>query len=401
MLAVVGFLALFIGILISVMLHEGGHFLTARHYGMKATQFFVGFGPTLWSRHKGETEYGVKALPVGGFVKIVGMTPLEELEPGDEDRAFFKQPARKRAVVLAAGSFVHFCLAILLVYGVVLFNGTPDDDAPVIGDVSTCVPVTLDATCDDAGAQPAPAARVIKAGDRVLAVNGVTTSTWREVVVAVRAAPRRPVTLTIHRDGETSRVTLTPVAVEREPIDGGTGTQTVGAIGVAQGLAMKHYGPIASVPQSADVMGTMLKGTYETLAHKLGTVTKLFSDDRDKGGLVGVVGAGRVSGEILSAQGEPLSLRIANIVFMLAGLNLFVGIFNLLPLLPLDGGHIAILGYEQARDRLRRMRGYRGPLQRVDLAKLMPITYAVVILFAGLTLMLLGADIVNPIRLTQ
>ena len=401
MLATVGFLALFIGVLVSVMLHEGGHFLTARRFGMKATHFFVGFGPTLWSRHRGETEYGVKALPVGGFVKIVGMTPLEELEPGDEDRAFFKQPAPRRAVVLAAGSFVHFVLAIVLVYGVVLFNGLPDDSAPVVGDVSTCVPATLDATCTDAGAQPAPAAGLVRAGDRVVAVDGVPTPTWRSVVVAVRGSALRTVTLTLRRDGQTREVSLTPVSVERPPLDGGTQTQAVGAIGVAQGLAMKHYGPLAASGQTTHVLGQMLQGTYDTLAHKLGSVTKLFSSDRDKTGLVGVVGAGRVSGEILSAQGEPLSLRIANIVFMLAGLNLFVGIFNLLPLLPLDGGHIAILGYEQARDRLRRMRGYRGPLQRVDLAKLMPVTYAVVILFAGLTLMLLGADIVNPIRLTQ
>ena len=407
MLAVVGFLALFIGVLVSVMLHEGGHFLTARHYGMKATQFFVGFGPTLWSRRRGETEYGVKALPVGGFVKIVGMTPLEEVEPGDEDRVFFKQPAPRRAVVLAAGSFVHFILAILLVYGVVLFNGTPDDTAPVIGDVSTCVPAAIDGTCSDAGAQPAPAAHVLKPGDRIVAVDGERTATWRSVVDKVRAAAGSPVTLTVRRDGKQREVTLTTVAVQRKPFDkdgnvvSNAPEETVGAIGVAQGLAMKHYGPIASVSESGSVLGTMLKGTYETFAHKLGSVTKLYSSDRDKTGFVGVVGAGRVSGEILAAQGEPLSLRIANIVFMLAGLNLFVGLFNLLPLLPLDGGHIAILGYEQARDRIKRMRGYVGPLQRVDLAKLMPITYAVVILFAGLTLALLGADIVNPIRLTQ
>ncbi|MDX6273271.1 MAG: hypothetical protein QOJ92_481 [Frankiales bacterium] len=408
MLATLGVLALAVGLLVSVMLHEGGHFLTARHYGMKATQFFVGFGPTLWSRHKGETEYGVKAIPAGGFVKIVGMTALEELEPGDEERAFYKHPAPRRAVVLSAGSFVHFCLAILLVYGVVLFNGLPDENAPVVGDVSKCVPADPEDACDAAGARPAPAAGVLRPGDRVLAVDGVRTPTWPAVVVKVRAAADRAVTLTLQRGGRKTDVTLTPVAVQRTPVnaDGtavtGAAKETVGAIGVVQSqTVMHHYGPVAAGGHTADVLGQMLQGTYNTLAHKLGSVTKLFSKDRDKGGLIGVVGASRVSGEILAAQGEPLSLRIANILFLLAGLNLFVGIFNLLPLLPLDGGHIAILGYEQARDRLRRIRGYRGPLQRVDIAKLMPVTYAVVLLFAGLTLVLLGADIVNPIRLTQ
>ena len=400
MLAVLGFLALFIGVLVSVMLHEGGHFLTARKFGMKATQFFVGFGPTLWSRTKGETEYGVKALPVGGFVKIVGMTPLEEVAPGDEDRAFFKQPAPQRALVLAAGSLVHFCLAIILSYGVVVSTGLPNYNKPVIGTVSTCLTAKQNQPCSDPKAIPAPAAHVLKAGDKILAIDGQPVDTWDAVVKKIRPAAGREVQLLVERDGKQQQIPITPVRFERPSPDGKT-TETVGAIGVTVGRVVDHYGPVAAVGQTKDVLGLMLQGTYDTIAHKLGSVTKLYSKDRDPTGIVGVVGAGPVSGDILSAQGEPMSLRIANIVFMLAGLNLFVGIFNLLPLLPLDGGHIAILGFEQARDRAKRLFGYRGPLQRVDLTKLMPITYAVVFLFAGVTLLLLGADIVNPIRLTQ
>lgn len=400
MLAVLGFLALFIGVLVSVMLHEAGHFFTARKFGMKATQFFVGFGPTLWSRTKGETEYGIKALPVGGYVKIVGMTQLEELEPGDEDRAFYKQPAPKRAVVLAAGSFVHFVLAVVLAYGVVLFAGLPDFNAPVVGTVATCVPEKVESTCQDRGAQPAPAAHVLEPGDRITAVDGEPTKTWEQLVTKIRAAAGRQVNLSVERDGRTREIALSPVPVVRKSLDG-TSTGTVGAIGITGGRVMEHFGPVAAVGETKDVLGLMLKGTYDTFRHKLGSVTKLYSTERDPAGFVGVVGAGRVSGEILAAQSEPMSLRIANIIFMLAGLNLFVGIFNLLPLLPLDGGHIAILGYEQARDRVKRLFGYRGPLKRVDLTKLMPITYAVVFVFAGVTLLLLGADIVNPIRLTQ
>src|SRR4051812_39992069 len=145
-----GVVAFIVALLISVTLHEAGHFLTARHYGMKASRFFVGFGPTLWTFRRGETEYGFKAIPAGGFVKIEGMTPLDEVQPGDEDRAFYKFPARQRSVVLVAGSVMHFILAIVLVYGVTLAVGKADTDAAVVGDVLQCVQPAVDKTCDDA-----------------------------------------------------------------------------------------------------------------------------------------------------------------------------------------------------------------------------------------------------------
>src|SRR5436305_14414538 len=151
-LGVIGFV---VALLVSVMLHEGGHFATARMFGMKASRFFVGFGPTVWSFRRGETEYGVKALPVGGFVEIEGMTPLEEVSPGDENRAFWKFPARQRVVVLAAGSFMHFVLAIVLIYGIVATAGVFDDNAPVVGSISTCVPKTAAGTCTDPASIPA------------------------------------------------------------------------------------------------------------------------------------------------------------------------------------------------------------------------------------------------------
>lgn len=399
LLQVVGFLVLFVGVLVSVMLHEAGHFATARRFGMKATQFFVGFGPTLWSTRRGETEYGVKALPVGGYVKIVGMTTLEPVEEADRPRAFFRAPAPQRAVVLCAGSFVHFLIAILVVFASVALLGVPRADAPVVGSVAPCVPAQATASCRDPGGQPAPAAGRLREGDRVLAVDGRPVRSWRDVVVAVRAAPGRPVGLTVRRGGQQRDVTLTPVAVDRPALSGG-GSQRVGAVGVGPGVALERPGPVGVVTTTGSLLGQMVTGTWETLAHRLGSVTKLYSPDRDRNGLIGVVGAGRVSGEVLAAR-EPLSLRVLDILLMLAGLNLFVGLFNLLPLLPLDGGHVAVLAFEQARDGLRRVRGYRGPLQRVDLTKLMPVTYVVVAAFATVTVLLLGADIVNPVRLTQ
>src|SRR5690349_18197724 len=186
-----------VALLGSIMLHEAGHFATAKWFGMKATQFFVGFGRTIWSRQKGETEYGVKAIPAGGFVKIVGMTDLEEIEPGDEDRAFFRQPAPQKLVVLSAGSVVHFIIAIVLLYLVLATTGDILKAEPTlrIGSISTCVPQDLDKGCT-AGSPKAPAVGKLKPDDTVVAVNGQPVSSYDQMRAVLRSSPGRPVTLT-------------------------------------------------------------------------------------------------------------------------------------------------------------------------------------------------------------
>ncbi|MCW2606725.1 MAG: peptidase [Frankiales bacterium] len=407
-MALLGALAFVVALLVSVMLHEAGHFLTARRYGMKATQFFVGFGPTLFSRTRGETEYGIKAIPAGGFVKIVGMTQLEEVEPGDEDRAFYKQPAGRRAIVLGAGSFVHFCIAVLLVFGVTYAVGVVDEEAPVLAAPESCVLLAVPAAgkaapeCGDAGTVAAPGrAAGLQARDRVLSVAGTRTRTFEEVVAAIRANPGREVPVVVQRDGAERTLQVTPVAVQRPALDDPERTETVGAIGAGRSLVTKRLGPVASAKESVDRLQLIVQGTWTSLTEKLGTITKLYSDDRDAAGLVGAVGAARVSGEILGTDAVPFAVRVSDFLLLMAGLNLFVGVFNLLPLLPLDGGHLAVLGFEQARDRVKRVFGYQGALQRVDLTKLLPLTYMVVLLFVGLTLFIAGADIVNPISLNS
>ncbi|MDQ1712583.1 MAG: hypothetical protein QOE45_2033, partial [Frankiaceae bacterium] len=161
----------------------------------------------------------------------------------------------------------------------------------------------------------------------------------------------------------------------------------------------EHVGPIAAIGRTPDLMWQLTTGTVESLAHFPDKLKTIFSPNRDPAGAVGVIGISRVSGDILSLPDESLSVRIASFLLIVAGVNFFVGVFNLLPLLPLDGGHLAVLGYEQARHKLRRLRGYRGPVRRVDLNKLLPATYAVVAIFTVLTLVLATADIVNPINL--
>jgi membrane-associated protease RseP (regulator of RpoE activity) len=404
-----GVVAFVVALLVSVVLHEAGHFLTARRYGMKATQFFVGFGPTLWSRQRGETEYGLKAIPAGGFVKIIGMTPLEEIEPEDEPRAFYRQSAGKKAVVLSAGSVVHFLIAVALVFGSVFAFGTVDEDAPVVSAPAQTLPVSVDLVDDRAVASeatvPAPAAGVLQQDDRILSVDGTPTPTWDDVVAAVRDRAGEQVPVVLERDGEQVAVQLTPVEVIRPALDAdgevvaGQG-ESVGAIGVGQGVVLTRPGPVEAVGESVETVGLIVKGTYTAITEKLGTITGIYGPERDREGLIGVVGAARVSGEVLAVE-IPFTQRVASFLLLIAGINFFVGVFNLLPLLPLDGGHLAVLGYENARDRLRRLRGYRGEFQRVDFNKLMPLTYAVVLAFIGLTVFIAGADIVNPVRLTQ
>ena len=397
MLALLFVLIFVVGLFASIMLHEAGHFLTARRYGMKATQFFLGFGPTLWSTRRGETEYGIKAVPAGGFVKIIGMTPLEDVEPGDEDRAFFKHPARRKTVVLSAGSMVHFALCLVLIAFVVMVFGVhKTQPGAEVGAISDCVANELDATCKTPGAVPGPAkAAGFKPGDVVTAVDGTPVKGPDQLVARIKASAGKPVHVTVVRGGATRTLTVTPVKVTRPKT-----TTPVGAVGVSVGEYQKvvHVGPVGVVKETGSTVKVLVTGTWQTLTHKLGTISKVYSPDRDPSGFVGVVGVGRISGEIANLH-DSLSDRLSGLLLTLAGLNLFVGVFNLLPLLPLDGGHIAVVWFEAVRDKLRRARGYRGPLQRVDYNRLMPLTFAVVVLFAGFTLFLLGADIVNPITL--
>ncbi|OAA22030.1 RIP metalloprotease RseP [Frankia sp. EI5c] len=397
-MAALGIGAFVLALFVSVVLHEAGHFVTARYFGMKASRFFVGFGPTLWSKRRGETEYGIKAIPAGGFVKIEGMTSLEEIDPADEPRAFYKAAAHARLVVMSAGSFVHFVIAIVLIYGVLVALGTTQTSETMIGRTS-CVATAGTSTNACAGPGPAAAAGLLT-GDRVVSFDGHPISTWDAFTQLVRDHGPGPAELVVSRDGEL--LTLRPDLVEvlRDRRTGGQGTDPVGALGVSPGQETRHYGPLGAVPETFKVIGSGFTGMYETFTERIDDISRIFGDDRDESGFISVVGAARLGGEVATAD-EDWSDRIGGFLILVAAINLAIGIFNLLPLLPLDGGHIAVLGFEQARHGLRRLRGYRGPVQPVDFAKLLPATYATVVVLVGFSLIILSADIVNPIRINQ
>ena len=396
-MGVLGVVVFVVALLGSIALHELGHLVTAKKFGMKASRYFIGMGPTVWSRWRGETEYGFKAFPIGGFVKIVGMTQLEDLEdPRDEPRAFWRQPAPQRAVVLAAGSFMHFVVAIVVMYGALVWFGEPTIDTTRINLVSECLEPDRENGC--AGRPPAPAqAAGVREGDVVVAFEGREVDDWQtDFTPLVQAHGAGPAELVVLRDGQ--RVTLNVDVAEVAETD--TNNQptgrTIGRIGLFPG-EMVQYGPVAAIGRSGGLVWELTTGSMSALAKLPGEIPKLFestvSDDErtiSDGGAVGVWDLGRFSAQAFEA-GDFLS-----VLSMIAALNVFVGLFNLLPLLPLDGGHLAILGFEQARTGVYRLFGRADP-GRVDLRKLMPAMVAFIVVMGSVALMLIYAGIANPI----
>lgn len=420
MAEIVGIVLFALGILVSVALHEAGHMGTARAFGMKVTRYFIGFGPTLFSFRRGDTEYGVKAIPAGAFVKIVGMTPQDDdVDPADEPRAMWRFPVWKRTIVMAAGSLAHFMFGLVILWGVLAFVALPDRDklaaeqAP-LEQVSECVgtkyfkPGThefYECTEKDDGTSPAKQIG-LKPGDVITAVDGTPVSSWNATTERIRAAGGQKVTITYRRDGASHDATVTVPAVERvkasvpedTPITeiGPDDLQKVGVLGVSPVIPTTRYGPVGAVGQTFTVTGQMFTRTMAALKKFPEKVPKLWSaiigEKRDPETPISVVGASRIGGELAQHQEWP------SFLLMLASLNFFVGIFNLLPLLPLDGGHIAIAWFERARSWLYARIGRRDP-GRVDYYKLMPLTYVVILIFGGFFLLTVAADLVNPITL--
>jgi membrane-associated protease RseP (regulator of RpoE activity) len=413
-----GVVLFLLGILISVLLHEAGHMFSAKAFKMKVTRYFVGFGPTLWSFRKGETEYGVKALPLGGFVKIVGMTPQDDdVAPGDEPRAMWRQPVWKRTIVMSAGSITHFALGFIILWGLFMFVSYPDTNrtnasAPVVDTVLPCV--QLDWKVDQSGQpvacvegkDPASAAATLglKPGDKILAVNNDPVPTWTAMTEKIRASGNQMVTLTYVRDGQT--ITSDPVTIPAaqrpkqtiDPVGPVTPDELerVGQLGITPVAVMSGSGVVGGFGTARSQTAAMFSGTFASIKKFPEKVPRLWGaingEKRDPETPVSVVGASRIGGELVQ-HGD-----FATFAVILAGLNFFVGIFNLLPLLPLDGGHIAIAWFEKARSWLYARLGRADP-GRVDYLKLMPITYAVILIFGGFTLLTITADVVNPITL--
>jgi membrane-associated protease RseP (regulator of RpoE activity) len=395
-----------LAILVSVCLHEAGHMLTAKRFGMKVTKYFAGFGPTLWSFRRGETEYGVKAIPLGGFVKIVGMTPQDDdVEPGDEKRAMWRFPVWKRTVVLSAGSITHFILGFILLWITVSFvgmrNPALEDPQPAFVTVPDCVIATVSERTKCLPGDPVSPAKLagLQTGDRIIKVDGNTITTWNDLLIALRNTDPGRASLLVERNG----TVLPPIAVDLAEVerlaDTSGKTEKRAALGVGIDLQIPveiTYGPLEGFTKTIGYTGDAFVGTWQAMKKFPEKLPKLWAalsgGERDPETPISVVGASRLGGETVEQNEWSLFLLI------LASLNFFVGVFNLLPLLPLDGGHIAIAWFERARTWLyARLR--RPDPGRVDYYKLMPLTYVVILIFGGFTLLTVAADIVNPITI--
>ena len=375
-----GMLAFVVALLLSVMVHEFGHFITARRYGMKVSEFFVGFGKRIWSVQRGETEFGVKAIPAGGYCKIEGMTANDQMPEGQEHRAFYKASSGKKLVVLGAGSFLHFVLGYILLF--ILFAGVGTNQGlPVIGEVVS-----------SSAAQSAG----IQVGDEVISINGVRVTAWDKDVERIRNSQGKELTLELLRDGQNITITATPRLTE---VDGANRY----ILGIVNTKGLKRWGIVDSSSNAFTVTRKLIVKSVKSLVSLPSKIPALWGqtvgdEERDANGLVGVVGVTRVSGEVFGSSNLTGSERWATFLLIIASLNIFVGIFNLLPILPLDGGHMAVAIADEIRALYARMRGRARPAA-IDVTVLTPVTMVVFVILACLTLLLLVADVINPVTL--
>jgi len=427
MMTVVGVVLFFLGILLSVAWHELGHFTTAKWFGIKVPEFMVGFGRTIWSRKVGETEFGLKAIPLGGYIRMIGMIPpapgsgselgrtrrtgpfqglmddarrqsAMDVAPEDADRQFYLRAPWKRVIVMFAGPFMNLILAVVLFAIVLMGLGVPTWTTTVQS-VSKCVvPATASTTDCPPDAPLTPAATAgFQAGDKIVAFNGRSYTEWRDLQEAIRASSGT-VTVTVERNGQ--RVDLNPTLITTALPDLDDPDKTVqgGFIGLSPLNEVRRQDVGAVVSQIGDIIGR----TGEAIVALPSRVPGLFGavflgEQRDINGPIGVVGASRIGGEIL-AQDRPIGQEIAFFLNLLAGVNISLFLFNLLPIPPLDGGQIFPALWEAVKKRIARLRGRPDP-GPVDAAKLLPVAYVFVMVFLAFSAVLVVADIVNPVRL--
>lgn len=435
-LFILGVAVIALGLLVSIALHEWGHFFPAKKFGVYVSQFMIGFGPTLFSRTRGDTEYGIKAIPLGGYVAMAGMyaprdsagtpetstTGFFDQVVGDpqasegalatdvDQRSFYRLPLYQRIIIMLGGPVMNLLIAILL-YAVVLMGfGVPSLSLHV-GSVSECVVPATESRSECLPGDPAsPGAQAgILPGDRIVSVAGEEVDEWFRVTEIIRTSPGRVVDIEVERGGELVALSVTPLLSERYAFDdsgeirvdsaGNPVVEYVGFVGIGSTIENQRQGVTSVLPAVWDNVVGVVR-IILTLPQRLVDVAEAAfgPEERDPNGPLSVVGVGRIAGEIASVDSLAVRDRVASLVGILASLNVALFVFNLIPLLPLDGGHVAVGLYEGAKRRLFISLGKADP-GPVNASRLVPFTLVVVAILGGMSLLLMYADIVNPIRL--